>query len=145
MDESPATDPESLDAELAEYDADLDDVDAEIRGFVDALREHPDASLRLAVRYSGDNWDTVFLREDVRDRYTDAELDQRIETLVMKGHGDPPQEAPLSDFGTLDAVMRWYDGVVVAHFPVREWSGLVFTFDREASPVVDLANEYLDG
>jgi hypothetical protein len=40
--------------------------------------------------------------------------------------------------------MRLYEGVIVAHFPVREWSGLVFTFDRQDSPIVDLANRYLD-
>ncbi|MFB6119245.1 hypothetical protein [Halosegnis sp.] len=142
--EEPATDPEDLDEELAEYEGDLADVDSEVRGLVSALRDHPDASLRLAVRYSGEEYDAVYVREDVRERYTDAELEERIGTLVLKGHGDPPEEAPLRDFGSLEAVMRFYEGVIVAHFPVREWSGLVFTFDREASPIVDLANQYLD-
>ena len=142
MDE-PATDPEALDEELAEYEGALDDVDSEMRELVAALRAETDRSLRLAVQYSGEEWDLVFAREDVRERYVEAELERRVETLVLKGHGDPPEEASLRDFGTLDAVMRWYDGVVVAHFPAREWSGFVFTFDREASPIVDLADQHL--
>ena len=140
----PANDPEELDEELTEYEADLEDVDEDVRGLVSALREETDSSLRLAVRYSGDEWDVLFARPDVREQFTDLELETRVETLVFKGQGDPPTETALGDFGSLEAVMRWYQGVIVAHFPVREWSGLVFTFDRQESPIVDLANRYLD-
>lgn len=140
----PASDPEELDEELTEYEDDLADVDADVRGLVSALREQTDSSLRLAIRYSGDEWDVLFARPDVREQFTDLELETRVETLVFKGQGDPPTETALGDFGSLEAVMRWYEGVIVAHFPVREWSGLVFTFDRQESPIVDLANQYLD-
>jgi hypothetical protein len=140
----PASDPEELDEELTEYEGDLADVDEDVRGLVGALRDETDASLRLAVRYSGDDYDVLFARPDVSEQFTEPELETRVETLVFKGQGDPPTETALGDFGTLEAVMRWYEGVIVAHFPVREWSGLVFTFDRRESPIVDLANRYLD-
>jgi len=105
--------------------------------------EHRLAPLRLAVRFSGDESDVLFIREDVREQYTDSELEERIETIVMKGLGDPPREQPLFDFGTLDATIRWYENVQVAHFPYREWSGLAFVFDRRESPIVDLAKQHL--
>ena len=134
---------EGLDDELDEIESDLADLDAEIQNLIDAVRERTDASLRLAVRYSGDESDPLFVREDLRERYSEPELAERIEALVVKGLGDPPREESLYDFGRLDATIRWYDEVLVATFPYREWSGLIFSFDREDSPLVDLAAQFL--
>ena len=140
----PSSDPPAdLDEEMEGLESDLHSMSEEIRGLVDALREETDASLRTAIRYSGDDWDLLFAREDIAERFSDPELEERAQALVVKGLGDPPREESLYDFGRLDAVLRWYDEVLVAHFPFREWSGLVFTFDRGASPIVDLAGEYL--
>ena len=143
MVEPPREPVEDLDEELEAFEDDLDDVDPEIRRLIEALREETDASLRLAIRYSGDDTTLLFVREDIRERYADPELEERTEALVVKGLGDPPREESLYDFGSLDATIRWYDQVLVAHFPYREWSGLVFTFDRQATPIVDLASDYL--
>ena len=135
--------PGDLDDELAAFEEDVHDLDEDVQDLVDALRDHTDASLRTAIRYSGDEWSLLFAREDIVERYSEPELEDRVEALVVKGIGDPPREESLHDFGRLDAVFRWYDAVLVATFPVREWSGLVFTFDRQESPIVDLAREYL--
>jgi len=143
MVDAPQEPRENLDEELNEISDDLADVNDDIRELIRQLRDRTDAPLRLAVRFSADESDVLFVREDVRDRYTDDELEARIETLVMKGLGDPPREEPLYDFGSLDATIRWYENVQVAHFPYREWSGLAFVFDRRESPMVDLAKQYL--
>ncbi|NHN60643.1 MULTISPECIES: hypothetical protein [Halorussus] len=143
MVDAPQEPQENLDEELEEISDDLEDVNADIRDLIDQLRDRRAAPLRLAVRFSGDESDVLFIREDVREQYTDAELEERIETIVMKGLGDPPREEPLFDFGTLDATVRWYENVQVAHFPYREWSGLAFVFDRHESPIVDLAKRHL--
>jgi len=132
-----------FDAELAEMESDLSDLDAEIRDLVESIRTETEASLRIAVRYSGDETDPIFVREDIDEQYSDPELAKRIEALAIKGLGDPPREESLYDFGRLDATIRWYEEVLVATFPYREWSGLIFTFDREDSPLVDLAAEFL--
>lgn len=142
MVDAPQEPRENLGEELEEISDDLDDVNDDIRGLIEDLR-HGDAPLRLAVRYSGDESDVLFIREDIRAQYSDDELEDRIETLVMKGLGDPPREQPLFDFGTLDATIRWYENVQLAFFPYREWSGLVFALDRRESPLVDLANSHL--
>lgn len=144
MVDAPTDPPGSLDEELEEYAEDLGDVDDDVRELIAALTEETDASLRLGVRYSGDDEDVVYLREDIRAQYTDPELEARVDALVVKGLGDPPREESLYDFGRLDATFRWYDEVLVTHFPYREWSGLVFTFDRYESTLVDLAQEYLE-
>jgi hypothetical protein len=80
----------------------------------------------------------------VAETLSGPEREERAETLVMKGLSDPPQEGALFDFGTLDATLRFYDNVIVAHFPYREWSGLVFTLDRTEAPLVDLVDEHLE-
>jgi hypothetical protein len=143
MVETPADPPQDLDEELEEFEDDLADVDSEIRALIGALRESDDASLRMAVQYSGDDSTILFVREDINEQYADHELEARVEALIVKGLGDPPREESLHDFGRLDATFRWYDEVLVAHFPYREWSGLAFTFDRRASPLVDLAHDHL--
>jgi|GEM_PF-801865 len=135
--------PADLDEELEAFEEDVSDLDEEIQSLIDALRERSDTSLRSAVRYSGDDWTLLFVREDLTERYSEPELEERIQALVVKGLGDPPREESLFDFGSLDAVVRWYDSVLVMTFPIREWSGLVFTFDRRESPIVDLAMEHL--
>ncbi|WP_134672421.1 hypothetical protein [Halorussus marinus] len=143
MVDAPQDPRENLDEELDEIEDEMADVNDDIRELIHQLRDREDAPLRLAVRFSADESDVLFVREDVRERHTDDELEARIETLVMKGLGDPPREEPLFDFGSLDATIRWYENVQVAHFPYREWSGLAFVFDRRESPMVDLAKQHL--
>lgn len=142
--EDAAADVSELDAELDAIEPDLEeDLDVEISNLIQAVREQPDVSLEIAVHFSGDESTALFVREDIREQFSEPELADRVEALAMKGLGDPPREESLYDFGRLDATIRWYDEVLVAVFPYGEWSGIVFTFDRDESPLVDLAAEYL--
>jgi hypothetical protein len=145
MTDTPPEDLEAPSDEMAALDEnELDDVDEHVRDLIDDLQDESDASLRSAIRYTADDYDVLFLREDVAEALSLPEREERAETLIMKGLGDPPQEGALFDFGTLDATMRFYENVLVAHFPYREWSGIVFTFDRTEAPLVDLVHEHLD-
>lgn len=128
--------------ELDDIDDDLDDASDEVGAVVDHIRDADEGALRLVVRYGGDDHEAVYVRGDIADQFSETELEERIETLVMKGLGDPAQEGALYDFGGLDATVRWYDAVVVAHFPVREWSGLAFTFDRRTDSLDAIVDEY---
>ena len=135
MTESPAE-------ELDDLDVDLDDVSREVEEIVETIRGADEGKLRLAIRYGGDDHEVVYVRDDIAAAFSEVELEERVETLVMKGLGDPAEEGALFDFGRLDATVRWYDAVVVAHFPVREWSGLVFTFERETESLDAIVEEY---
>ena len=128
--------------ELDDIDSDLDDVSDEVESIVDHIRSTDRGALRAAVRYGGDEYETLYVRDDIDAEFSDEEYDERVERLVMKGLSDPAEEGTLSDFGGLDATVRWYETVVVAHFPVREWSGLVFTFDRQIESLQALVDEY---
>ncbi|WP_123538679.1 hypothetical protein [Halosimplex salinum] len=128
--------------ELEDIDDDLEDVSEEVEAIVDHIQEGDEGRLRMAIKYGADDHETVYVRDDVADQFSEAELEERVETLVMKGLGDPAHEGALFDFGNLDATVRWYDAVVVAHFPVGEWSGLVFTFDRETESLDALVDQF---
>ena len=137
--------PEDPPDELEAFDeSELDDVDEAVRDLIDDLREESGASLRLALQYTADDYEVLFAREDIANQFSGPELEQRVETLVMKGLGDPPQENTLFDFGSLESTLRFYDNALIAHFPYREWSGFVFTLDRTEAPLVDLVGEHLD-
>ena len=135
--------PDDLDEELDDAADALATLDSEIRDLIQAVRQDI-GTLRTAVRYEGRAIEPLFVRDDVREQFPPAELRQRMEELVLKGLGDPQRDAPLHDYGTLDATIRWYDEVLVASFPTGEWSGIVFVFDRAESPLVDLVDRYLD-
>lgn len=124
--------------------ADVGDDETEpLAEFVDALREESDDSLRLVVRYRGDEHELLYVRDDVE--LTDEELEERVQSLALRGIGDPTHDAEMPEFGELEATLRWFEHSVVAIFPYREWSGVVAVFDRtgSSSPMVDAALDEL--
>lgn len=121
----------------------LADVDSEVRALIDELEAETDSSLRLVVRYEADDYEVLFAREDIAAQFPGPELQERVETLVMKGLSDPPQESTLFDFGSLDATVRFYHNAHVVHFPSREWAGFVFVLERQDAPLVDLIDNHL--
>jgi glutamate mutase epsilon subunit len=125
-----------------EIDREIDTLNTEVQDLIDAILEKSDNTLRLVARYDGNDYEVVYARDDVTEGFTEAELTARIETFVMQGLGEPEQEQSLYDFGTLDATFRWYDEAVVAHIPVSDWTGLVFTFDRGTESLVELAGKF---
>jgi hypothetical protein len=125
-----------------EIDRDIESLDTEVQDLIDAILEESGETLRLAARYDRDDYEVVYARDDVTDGFSEPELTSRIETFVMQGLGEPEQEQSLYDFGALDATLRWYDEAVVAHIPVGEWTGLVFTFDRKTKSLVELAGKF---
>ncbi|MFC7027445.1 hypothetical protein ACFQJ5_07350 [Halomicroarcula sp. GCM10025324] len=133
---------EALEEVSDDVSGDAEDLDDEAKELVDAILDGSGDTVRMAIQYSGDEYDLLFVREDVEAQFSEAEMAERVKTLMFKGLGDPVEESALFDFGHLDATVRWYDSVVVASFPVREWSGLVFTFDRVTDSLLDLADEH---
>ncbi len=132
---------------LRDVEADIrenvgDDETEPLREFVRALRTESDDSLRLVVRYQGDEHEVLYVRDDVRDALDDS-LEEQARAFALRAIGDPPRETEIEGLETLEATLRWYEGALVATFPYREWSGVVAVFDREASSLVDAAIEEL--
>ena len=133
---------DSLEDVTDDVSTDVEDLDDETHALVDAILEGSGETVRMAVRYDGDEFELLYVREDIDAQFSDAELTERVKALTMKGLGDPVEEGTLFDFGQLDATVRWYDSAVVATFPTEEWSGLVFTFDRVTDSLLDLADAH---
>jgi hypothetical protein len=129
--------------ELKEIQEEAEDPSEHVERLVGAVLEGTSDALRLAVRYDADEYEVVYIRSDVDEQFSDPELEERVETLMLKGHGDPPQEGALFDFGKLESTMRLYEEVLVVHFPTGEWSGLVFVFDRQSDDLRDVIEDHL--
>lgn len=118
-----------------------------VRSLLETLRDddaETGSAVRLVFRYEGDDREVLHVRDDVDQARTDAELERRIDTLTMKGLGDPRQEGALHDFGRLQATVRWFEDAVCVHLPDDEWAGVVIVLDRVEAPLVDVALEHLD-
>lgn len=139
MDETPEVTTEEAEEAIQEVH------DEQLRALVADLRENTDASLRLVFRYEGEEHELVYVRDDVREQFPGPHLEQRIETLMMKGLGDPPMQDSLHDFGELTATVRWFDHAVAAFFPDDDWSGVIVVMDRTESPLIDRTLKHLDG
>lgn len=114
-----------------------------LRDFVGALREANGDGLRAIARYDSDDHELLYLRADLREQFSEEEQRERVKTFVLKGLADPKSDAELADYGDLDATLRWFDNAVLAIYPTGEWSGVIATFDRRGSSLVD-AVEHLD-
>ncbi|MFC7130436.1 hypothetical protein [Haloferax chudinovii] len=133
---------------LSDVEADLSDdfgdgSDSPLRQFVRSLRDLDDADVRAVGQYDGKGFELLYLRDDIDDALDADARTERVKTLVMKALGEPINEPGLDDYGQLNAVIRWFDEVVVAIYPHDEWSGAIATFDRANSPLVDLAVTHL--
>jgi hypothetical protein len=120
---------------------------AGVRSLIERLRASDETlaeDVRLIFRYEGEDSEVLYVREDIDRSYTDAELRQRIETLTLKGLGDPPREGALRDFGGLQSTVRWFEDAVCAYFPDEEWAGVMVVLDRVETPLVDLALDHVE-
>ncbi|EMA05653.1 hypothetical protein [Haloferax denitrificans] len=133
---------------LSDVEADLtddfgDEGDSPLRQFVRSLRDLDEADVRAVGQYDGEAFELLYLRDDIDEALGPEERGERVKTLVMKALGEPVNEPELDGYGDLNAVIRWFDEVVVAIYPHDEWSGAIATFDRANSPLVDLAVTHL--
>lgn len=95
------------------------------------LRELDAGDLRSAVYYEGDEYDTVYQREELSEEYTEAEFEEIAKNFVLKGFDDPLEQPEFARFGHLDATVRWFHAVVVVQVPLDEWTGVIVSFDRD--------------
>ncbi|MCG1002654.1 MULTISPECIES: hypothetical protein [Halobacterium] len=112
------------------------------------LRELDAGDVRSAVHYEGDDYETVYQRDDLSEEYTEAEFEEIAKHFVLKGFDDPLEQPEFARFGHLDATVRWFHEVVVVQVPLDEWTGVIVSLDRDTiedtGTLIDALLQFVD-
>ncbi|WP_435175670.1 DUF7522 family protein [Halorussus sp. AFM4] len=92
------------------------------------LRDHVDSSLRGITVYDADNYDVIYIREDLRAERVRSEVDQMVERLRQETRVREQQSFP---FGGLNGTLRSFEDAMVMHFPDTQERGTVVTLEPE--------------
>ncbi|CQH52631.1 uncharacterized protein HHUB_1868 [Halobacterium hubeiense] len=95
---------------------------------VAALHDAVGDALRVAGFHDGTEWHVEYMREDVREAYGDASIDDIADDLVLDVLSSPRQES-LYDLGSLQATSRLFEDGLVVHVPTDERSGYLVSLD----------------
>ena len=104
--------------------------DAAANELVDFLQEQAGEYLRGAIHYSHDDYEVLFMRADVADRYSSADLQTQFE--YFRGENRDQTAAEAFDLGTNHCTVDFYDDAILFHFTQGEDVGTVITMDPAA-------------
>lgn len=93
------------------------------------VREHAPKSVRAVATYERTDYELVYIRDDVRARYTDEELDDLLEALIFDGLHEPYLER-LFDMDIRTQILGHETGYV-CHYSFGPEAGAVVSVDRE--------------
>ncbi|MFB6165095.1 MAG: hypothetical protein ABEJ31_08040 [Haloarculaceae archaeon] len=113
----------------------------------DDLHERYGADLRVVIRYDPTQFDT-YLREDVRDSYTDEELRTIVDDVIVEQLSLTRKERDLKT-GRLHSVVRIYDDAWVVIWPdeIDAKSGFIVAVQRDGDAgvgCVEAITDYLE-
>lgn len=109
---------------------------------VEFLQSRAGEYLRGAVHYTGDDYEVLYLRDDVEQKYSEADLDALFSYWRRRnaGQGDEP-----FSLGNLHSTVQLYDGGLLFHFTQGDELGTVITLDPEAGrDIVTFVTECLE-
>ena len=113
---------------------------------VDAFRE-VDAALRTVVTLGKTTWDTAYMRDDVANAYSEADLDAAYREL-MATQTSSDDFNRLIEFGDLEAQIYLFEELVAFQFPTARYESIYVSYDRaEPFPffaIADVARAHLD-
>lgn len=82
-------------------------------GLTEALGDEVGADLRTIGRFTPEEYDIVYQRDDVAARYTAEEIDEIHREQVFEWLNRPYIEELFDSVGELDCTTRWFDDIVV--------------------------------
>ena len=97
--------------------------------FLDFLYDRTDENLRAVMIYADEGYRHLHLREDVRARYTDEELDD-IADLFRDAGGDRSDQERRFDAGGLESTVYVFDDAIVVLLPRDDRTGAAVSLDR---------------
>lgn len=96
----------------------------------DSLREEVGDGLRSVAAYEERSYEFLFVREDVRAEYSELEIRDILEDLIIQGLSTDYLES-LFHAGPLDCAMYGFEDAAMFHFVADEHAGLFVSIDRD--------------
>lgn len=122
-------------------------IESDLTPLVEKYETLAESSLRIILVYDGDEYETQYVRSDVKESYSPEELDEKLKQLVVEGISDPPAQEQFRRFGETESVVRRFENAIVLHYPLSEFTGVALTFDRATVPsmdtLIDIGFDYL--
>jgi len=94
------------------------------------LRDRVGEHLRSVLAYDGDGGELLYVRDDVADQYSEAEIANIVREVRLEAIEKPHQE-DLYAHGSMNCTVRSFEDAVEIHLPRDETSGTVVAFDAE--------------
>ena len=98
---------------------------------VGTLRTHVGDKLRVVAEYGPDEYHILYQRDDVEDGYTDEELEQAFQDLILEGMARGHLEGVFRLGAFKCGVITFEEGIVF-HFATGEYSGVAVSVDDDA-------------
>lgn len=103
-----------------------------------ALEDEVGDALRVVGRFTADDYELLYDRDDVRSQYTAEEIDEIHREQVFEELNRSYQEGLFEDVGELRCTTRWFDDIVaVLLMPEGSDRGVFVTVDRNDDLDVD--------
>lgn len=97
---------------------------------LDFLRERAGDHLRGVARYTGNETDILYLREDIKEQRIQSQVDRMINRLRPES---APGEERAFPFGDLYVTVRRFEDAIIMHFPRGPDQGFIIALEPECA------------
>ncbi|SFF86374.1 hypothetical protein SAMN04488063_0570 [Halopelagius inordinatus] len=97
---------------------------------VDFLEEQAGEHLRGAIHYSGDEYVSLYMRDDVDALYPPEKMSELVAHYRQENHDQTVKEP--FDLGNKHCTVSFYDDAILFHFTQGDEIGTVITLEPEA-------------
>lgn len=112
------------------------DVEKPEPAFISQAHDLAGDHLRAIATYAKSEYEFHYLRDDVRDEYTEEDYEILREALLMEGLHRPYLSMVFGD-QELDCQVLAFEKNVILHFSTDEFRGHVLSVDRGGLPELD--------
>lgn len=106
--------------------------DSDANDFVAFLKEEAGEYLRSVIYFDGTDHELAYVRDDVREEYSDRDHERVVESLLAETAARNEEEE-LYVHGQLNCIVRSFEHAVELHFPKGTYSGTAVALDPDAA------------
>lgn len=94
------------------------------------LEDRVGERLRSVAYYHEDGYELAYVRDDVAEEYTEAEIDDIFQGIRLEGFANSLEEEQYPH-GDLSCVVRCFENAIEMHFPIDEGTGIAVAMEGE--------------